>query len=368
MTETTPGIVHAHRDGGRQRHRRVVHPAGRVPDRLHGRRRLPMTAVDLASTTRSRKASRAPPARSTPRRGPARTRSTCAARTTRAPATGAPSPPSSSRRRPTDTAGPMTSGLVAQPEPLERDRGRRAQRHRQRLGDRQQQRHGRRVLDRRRSRALHSCPAPTHDPQHDGPDRQPDGDDRPGPVTPSAAGRTRLRPQPGRRGQLGLPSPRSPSRSTRPARRPRASPPARTPTTAQLGQSSSNPSVRVTATFDDTASGGSGIAAGEGFIEHRRRQRDGLPVRGHRRRLQRGERDRLRRHPAHDDQPAQHGQPHDLRPRQGRRRATGVPRPRPSWSSRGRPRRSSASTAPIQPDHGCERLVDRSRSPRASSA
>jgi FtsP/CotA-like multicopper oxidase with cupredoxin domain len=35
----------------------------------------------------------------------------------------------------------------------------------------------------------------------------------------------------------------------------------------KLGQSSSNPSVRVSATFDDTASGGSTIAAAEGFID-----------------------------------------------------------------------------------------------------
>jgi FtsP/CotA-like multicopper oxidase with cupredoxin domain len=39
------------------------------------------------------------------------------------------------------------------------------------------------------------------------------------------------------------------------------------PNNGQLGQSSSNPSVRVTATFDDSASGGSTIATGEGFID-----------------------------------------------------------------------------------------------------
>ncbi len=72
-----------------------------------------------------------------------------------------------------------------------------------------------------------------HDPQPDRANGQPDRDDRPATVN---AARQRaahdLRPQPGRRRATGAPPPRSPSRSTGRARRPRASPPTRTPTTA----------------------------------------------------------------------------------------------------------------------------------------
>ena len=100
-----------------------------------------------------------------------------------------------------------------------------------------------------------------HDPQRHGPDRQPDGDDPP----PGTSRVVSVHSQ----DAAGNWGPFATINLTVDLAGPATSGVAATPNpnNGSLGQNSSNPSVRVTATFADTASGGSTIAAGEGFID-----------------------------------------------------------------------------------------------------
>ncbi len=157
LTETTPGIVHAHGHGGRQRHRRVDIAAAEY--RIDSTSATPtaMTAVDLGIRRRGLgSASRSPPARSTRTSWTRHAHDLRPRPGRRAPATGAPSLHRPSRHR----HGPAPDDERARPDP---EPGRTAPSPSpspatgQRRGDRQQQRHGRRVLDRRR--AVPTAPA-----------------------------------------------------------------------------------------------------------------------------------------------------------------------------------------------------------------
>ena len=134
------------------------------------------------------------------------------------------------------------------------------QRYRQRHVDRQQQRRGRGVLHRRagRQRIRHA-----HDPQHDGPDRQPDGHD-PGSVrVETGVVSVHSRDAAGNWGPfatVNLTVDNAGPVTSGVTANPGAN-------NGSYGQSSSNPSVRVSATFNDTPSGGGTVAAGEGFID-----------------------------------------------------------------------------------------------------
>ncbi len=211
-----------------------------------------------------------------------------------------------SARPPTriDTTGPTTSGLTLTPNPSNGSVPVALSGDRQRRRDRQQQHHGGRVLPGRGRRASWRD-RDADDPQHGLPDRQPQRD-HPGSGHQQAWSRSAAKDAAGNWGPFttitltvdGI-GPDTTSITAKPSAN-----------NGSYGQSSGNPSVRITATFNDAASGGSKIAAGEGFIDTAGANGTGFPFVATDGVFDERRRARLCRHPASDDQLAQLRQPH----------------------------------------------------------
>ena len=142
----------------------------------------------------------------------------------------------------------------------------------------------------------------------------------------------------------------------------------RTPTTARSASTAAPRRCGSPRSFSDAASGGSNIAAGEGFIDTLGANGTGFPFAASDGVFNAVTETGYRRHPADDDQPAQRGQPHHLRPRQGRRGQLGR-----HGHDHARDREDAADDQQHQPRWTPRRRRERasrssSRSPRAWSA